>query len=847
MDNYDCDFEVNEDDFMDPPLAMKVGNPSTDNIKLKLLKAYKTEGKATHTFLNNGKLDIPFDKLNEVYTGLSNNPINPPLCERINAYGYEFKFFIDVDDEKADINKIIELVNDYRDQFFILNEEQKQYTVWKNSNKNKYHIIYQFLVDKKDALNIMNLVKKNYPELEVDENVYSVGLRLPLCNKDKVSEKDNSIYQYHSGLIGYNNASIVNTKNIKKTIKTEIYKKSLNSIEEDEENKDNEVNEVKNDINAITDISPLINKMLNVEYKWISEKHDDGFKLTHDSLKCINISGTSHSTLNHSCLFINKKCSTITCFACKPAKKILLKDYPELKNVKIFLGLLQEKKSSEEDKNNDFEKLLYEMLEKSAETKYKKENGWILKPVDGIPTHYEEHLEYTDYLDDLFDYKELPSYKIYRKKVTHKHQLIDYLKTYNKDVELPFIKRDPYMYSFNNGYFNLKTYEFKEFEKDKQYDFCSAVYIKKDFDITLLTTPFDEIKTPLFDKLLKYHVPDNEVYKIILCLIGRLFYQCKEHDTWQCMLFIKGQANTGKSTFLEIIETFFNPRDIGVIGENLEKTFGLQNLCNKRIIISSDIPSKLSEKLEAATLQKMISGENVTVAVKNGDAKHVKWVSTMLMAGNFLPDYSDKAGSISRRFAIVDMGKKVINKDASLKSQILNNEVVSLLVKFIKAYKFYIEKFDNVVFEDWGKKFGIKYFDEAREEFKQETDILYCFLNAPPGANETKSSNIWIECKQGEITPLETFKKSFKTYAKIKHNNHTYKWSNTSDNSTLENLGYEIITIKICASCGKKGQKGCCDNYLANNRRNKVVIKNMVIRNGFDEIIDNEIPEYIYE
>ncbi len=41
--------------------------------------------------------------------------------------------------------------------------------------------------------------------------------------------------------------------------------------------------------------------------------------------------------------------------------------------------------------------------------------------------------------------------------------------------------------------------------------------------------------------------------------------------------------------------------------------------------------------------------------------------------------------------------------------------------------------------------------------------------------------------------------------------------------------------------------KGCCENYSANNRRNKAVIKNMVIRNGFDEIIDNEIPEYIYE
>ena len=587
-------------------------------------------------------------------------------------------------------------------------------------------------------------------------------------------------------------------------------------------------------IPEIKDISPFINKMLNVEYNWECEKKEQGFRLTHNSLNCILSGETSHSTLNHSCIYINKNSANIMCFSCKPAKKLLLRDYPELKNVKMFLGLIQEKKCSDETTNNDFETLMYEMLETSGKLKYKKEDGWILKPVDGIPTHYEDYLEYGDYLDTLFECKDLRTYRIYRKKVTHRHQLIDYLKNYNKDENLPIIKRDPCIYSFNNGFFNLKTCEFKEFE-DKEYNFCSTIYIKKNFDISLITTPFNEIKTPLFDKLVKYHVPDNKVYKILLCLIGRLFFKCKEFDTWQCMLFIKGQANTGKSTFLEIIESFFNPRDIGVIGENLEKTFGLQNLYNKRIIISSDIPVKLSEKLDASTLQKMISGEKVSVAVKNGNAKFVEWSSTMLMAGNFLPDYSDKAGSISRRFAIIDMGKKVIDKDASLKNRILENEIVSLLVKFIKAYKFYVEKFNSVVFEDWGKKFKIRYFDEAREEFKQESDILYCFLNAPPGANETKSSNIWIEHKEGAITSLENFKKTFKMYAKVKHNNQNYKWSGTSDNSTLENLGYEIVTLNICASCGKKGEQGCCENFTRNNRRKKVVIKNMIIRNGFEE------------
>ncbi len=156
-------------------------------------------------------------------------------------------------------------------------------------------------------------------------------------------------------------------------------------------------------------------------------------------------------------------------------------------------------------------------------------------------------------------------------------------------------------------------------------------------------------------------------------------------------------------------------------------------------------------------------------------------------------------------------------------------------MEFTKAYFYYLEKFKDIVFEDWGRKYNIEYFDKARDEFKQESDILYAFLNAPPGANETKSSNIWIEHRENEITSLETFKKTFKTYAKIKHNNQNYRWSTTSDNATLISSGYEIINLKICASCGNKGEKGCCDNYSSGNRRNKVVIKNMIIRNGFDE------------
>ena len=77
----------------------------------------------------------------------------------------------------------------------------------------------------------------------------------------------------------------------------------------------------------------------------------------------------------------------------------------------------------------------------------------------------------------------------------------------------------------------------------------------------------------------------------------------------------------------------------------------------------------------------------------------------------------------------------------------------------------------------------------------------------------------------------------------FKHNT-KYKWSNTCDKATLEGLGYEINNVKICASCGKKAKKDCCGNFSKANRRNKIVIENMVIRNGFEEDLDYSEPEF---
>jgi hypothetical protein len=119
------------------------------------------------------------------------------------------------------------------------------------------------------------------------------------------------------------------------------------------------------------------------------------------------------------------------------------------------------------------------------------------------------------------------------------------------------------------------------------------------------------------------------------------------------------------------------------------------------------------------------------------------------------------------------------------------------------------------------------------EEFRRESDLLYQFITNPPGVNKTRNSNIWIEYKEGEITELETLKKKFKTFLNYKHNITSYRWSNTSDHSTLRKEGYFIKRLHICAGCNKKAVKGCCSNFNRNNRRRKFIIENMVIRNEF--------------
>jgi P4 family phage/plasmid primase-like protien len=322
---------------------------TVEQIKSNLINQYNTTDKSTHTFINGGKLYVPKEQLQSLYSILSENKINPPLTERVNAYDDEFKFFIDIDDEKADLDKVIDITLMTIDKLFILTEEQKRYTVWKNSNKNKYHIIFQFKTNKNDALNLIELATGDI-DVDLDKSVYNTGLRLPYCNKDKINKKDDSVYYYHSGYKPNDayllTGSILYTDNLPDTKYTDEYVEFLNQLPDT-------TDEDKFDEEKADKVSCILNDMFDMKAIWKCDPGDNGYKITHNSYRCLVDNTVNHSDKLHSAIFIHKRSCSISCYS-HGKKKILKKDYPELTKLKEVLGLAEKKKEKKDLTQMDY-------------------------------------------------------------------------------------------------------------------------------------------------------------------------------------------------------------------------------------------------------------------------------------------------------------------------------------------------------------------------------------------------------------------------------------------------------------------------------------------------------------
>jgi hypothetical protein len=305
------------------------------------------------------------------------------------------------------------------------------------------------------------------------------------------------------------------------------------------------------------------------------------------------------------------------------------------------------------------------------------------------------------------------------------------------DAQFPEITKRRHVWSFRNGVFVGKewipdrgVYDCCFYSYDSQEFRCldptiiACKYFDQQFDDFSHIERWQDIPTPWFDSILKYQNFEDEVCDWAYVMGGRLCYDVGELDGWQVIPFFKGIARSGKSTLItKVFKKFYENEDIGTLSNNIERKFGLSAIKDSFMFIAPEVKGDLA--LEQAEFQSMVSGEDVSVAVKNKTAVSIEWNVPGVLGGNEVPNWKDNSGSVLRRILPWNFAKQVRDADPQLDEK-LNRELPIILLKCVKAYLEYSNKYRdkdiwNVVPE---------YFKKIQKQVAMVASTLHNFLES---------------------------------------------------------------------------------------------------------------------
>jgi hypothetical protein len=227
-------------------------------------------------------------------------------------------------------------------------------------------------------------------------------------------------------------------------------------------------------------------------------------------------------------------------------------------------------------------------------------------------------------------------------------------------------------------------------------------------------------------KVLDYQKLDEDVAKWVYVFMGRLCFDVNEIDGWQIIPFIKGIAQSGKSTLItKVCRKFYETEDVAVLSNNIEKKFGLSSIVNGFMFISPEVKGDL--QLEQAEFQSLVSGEDVSIARKFDTALTLQWKTPGILGGNEVPNWKDNSGSILRRLVTINFGRQIASADSDPHlERKLETEIPAILCKCLRAYLDYANKYSDR--DIWNVL--PKYFKTIQSQVAQVTNSLQHFLGS---------------------------------------------------------------------------------------------------------------------
>jgi phage/plasmid-associated DNA primase len=309
-----------------------------------------------------------------------------------------------------------------------------------------------------------------------------------------------------------------------------------------------------------------------------------------------------------------------------------------------------------------------------------------------------------------------------------------------KDIQFSEIKKDRHVWSFSNGLLDARPSDMSRTEsgayKPVFYPYASSEFAE--LDPTLVSCkyfdlPFDSydgvddwynIPTPHIQKVLDYQRFEESVSRWVYVFLGRLCFDVNEMDGWQIIPFLKGIAQSGKSTLItKVARRFYECEDVSTLSNNIEKKFGLSSIYKGFMFISPEIKGDL--QLEQAEFQSLVSGEDVSIARKCETALSFQWKTPGILGGNEVPNWKDNSGSILRRLATLNFGRQISPDvaDPHLEYK-LEAEMPAIMCKCLRAYLDYAHKYSDK--DIWNVL--PSYFKQVRDQVATITNTLQHFL-----------------------------------------------------------------------------------------------------------------------
>ena len=413
-----------------------------------------------------------------------------------------------------------------------------------------------------------------------------------------------------------------------------------------------------------------------------------------------------------------------------------------------------------------FQKCLIFVLDELYKAGYRRYKGFCceeIKTIEGYRTRaWRQKMPIEDFVyslaqkDDDFN-----NWKNFTSKGSIFREVIDNI-TKCMDPQFPTIIKRRHVWSFKNGVFvgkewdpDLGTYKCSFYSYESKEFGCldptiiACKYFDQQFDDFSHLERWQDIPTPHFDTVLKYQQFSDEVCNWAYVMGGRLCFDIGELDTWQIIPFFKGIAKSGKSTLItKVFKKFYEGEDVGTLSNNIEKKFGLSAIKDGFMFIAPEVKGDLA--LEQAEFQSIVSGEDVSVAVKNKTAMSFEWKVPGILGGNEVPGWKDNSGSVLRRILPWNFGKQVRNADPQLDEK-LESEMPKLLLKCVKGYIDYANKYRNQ--DIWNVV--PEYFKTIQKQVAKVANSLIHFLE----------STI-IDKGKDQYVPQNLFVQSFNTHCK---------------------------------------------------------------------------------